>query len=58
VDDVPVVTGWAGVAQIAATIPASAPTGDAVPIVVKEVLPDGSVASSQKATIAIESVRQ
>ncbi|HEY6343640.1 MAG TPA: hypothetical protein VIY49_19260 [Bryobacteraceae bacterium] len=58
VDDVHFVTGKAGVRQIGVTIPSSAPTGDAVPIVVEERLPDGSVASSQKATIAIESVRQ
>lgn len=58
VDDVHVVTGRAGVEQIAVTIPSSAPTGDAVPIVVKELLPDGSFASSAKATIAIEPVRQ
>jgi uncharacterized protein (TIGR03437 family) len=58
VDDVHGVTGQAGVAQIAVTIPSSAPTGEAVAIVVEERLPDGSAASSQKATIAIEPVRQ
>jgi uncharacterized protein (TIGR03437 family) len=58
VDEVHVVTGRAGVKQIAVTIPSSAPTGDAVPIVVEELLPDGSAASSQKTTIAIEPVRQ
>jgi hypothetical protein len=58
VDDAHVVMGRAGIEQIAVTIPSSAPTGDAVPILVEERLPDGSAASSQKATIAIEPVRQ
>jgi hypothetical protein len=57
VDEIHFVTGQAGVRQIGVTIPSSALTGDAVPIAVEERLPDGSVASSQKATIAIESVR-
>jgi uncharacterized protein (TIGR03437 family) len=53
-DSVRPVTGWAGIEQVAVTIPAAAAAGDSVPLTVREILPDGRVVESQTATIAIE----
>ena len=49
--------GRAGVIEVEVTIPAAASIGDSVPIAIREFLPDGRVASSQTATIAIEPIR-
>jgi uncharacterized protein (TIGR03437 family) len=57
VDSVRPLAGSAGVLQVAVSIPAAAETGDSVPVAIREFLPDGRVASSQTATIAIEPVR-
>ena len=57
VDSVRPLAGLAGVMQVAVSIPAAAATGDSVPVAIREFLPDGRVASSQTAMIAIEPVR-
>jgi uncharacterized protein (TIGR03437 family) len=57
VDSVRPMPGRAGVMQVEVTIPAAASIGDSVPIAIREFLPDGRVASSQTATIAIEPIR-
>src|ERR1700758_4579134 len=56
VDEVSAVPGWAGVKRISITIPASAPTGDAVPIGLTESLPDGRIATSQSAIVARDQI--
>jgi uncharacterized protein (TIGR03437 family) len=47
----------AGVTQVRITVPAAAPFGDAVPLAIQIVLPDGRLVASRPVTIAIEPVR-
>ena len=56
VDSLRPVSGWAGVTEVAVTIPVAASIGDSVPIAIREFLPGGRVASSPGASIAIEPV--
>lgn len=56
VDSLRAMPGWVGVTQVAVTIPAAASIGDSIPIAIRESLPDGRVANSPAATIAIEAV--
>ena len=48
---------WVGLYQVNARVPAGAPVGDAVPVVLSVTNPDGSVSSSNTVTIAIQPAR-
>jgi uncharacterized protein (TIGR03437 family) len=48
----------AGVTEVRITVPAMAPFGDAVPLAIQVVLPDGRLVASRPVTIAIEPARQ
>ncbi len=45
--------GWVGLYQVNARVPAGAPAGDAVPVVISVTRPDGSAVTSNTVTIAI-----
>ena len=47
----------AGVAEVRITVPAAPALGEAVPLTIQIVLPDGRLVTSQPVTIAIEPVR-
>jgi hypothetical protein len=47
----------AGVTEVGIRVPATAQPGDAVPLTVQMMLPDGRVVASRPVTIAIETVR-
>lgn len=46
--------GWVGLYQVNARVPANAPSGNSVPVVLSVTNPDGTVVSSNTVTIAIQ----
>ena len=58
VDSARPLAGSAGVTELSVTVPAAASFGDAVPLIVQSVRPDGRVAASQTVMIGIEQIRQ
>jgi uncharacterized protein (TIGR03437 family) len=50
--------GLAGVAEVGIKVPAAVSAGDAVPLVVQVVKPDGQLIESNTATITVEGMLQ